>query len=161
MNRDFICGACGLALAVGYYAMASRIQTSLLADDVGPDGLPKAYGLILGFLSLLLMARAGLRPVFAGLTPSKASGDLFAMRRAIGMGVIGVIYIVAVPFLGYPLCIASVIGAAAAYQGGAIGWRLALIALAGAIFLWLIFVMLLHIGQPAGIWPDLWEARRA
>lgn len=159
MNRDFICGACGLALAAVYYLLATHIQTSLLSDDVGPDGLPKAYGLILAFLSVLLMARAGLKPVFSGLTPSKAGSDLFAMRRAVGMGLIGVAYVVALPWLGYVLCIAGVIAVAAAYQGGAIGWRLAATSIAGAIFLWLIFVMLLHIGQPAGIWPDLWEAR--
>lgn len=160
MNRDLVCGFLGLLLAAGYYAMAARIQTSQLADDVGPDGLPKAYAYMLGGFSLLLMLRAGLRPALAGLTPTNGPRDLMALKRAIGMGVIGVGYVVLVPWLGYPLAIAAVIGAASAYQGGTINLRLMLIAAGGALALWFVFVFLLHIGQPAGIWPDVIERLR-
>ena len=160
MNRDFICGVCGLLIAVAYYAMASRIQVSMLADDVGPDGLPKAYAFILAGLSLLLMVRAGLRPAFGGLARSEAQSDLFALRRAAGMLLIGVAYVALVPWLGYPLCIAAVIAAAAAYQGGVISPSFAAIAIGGAIALWLVFVVVLNIAQPAGVWPDILESLR-
>jgi hypothetical protein len=60
-----------------------------------------------------------------------------------------------VPWLGYPLAIALVIGAGSLYGGGQISLRLAIIAALGALGLWFVFVFLLHIGQPAGIWPDV------
>ena len=69
---------------------------------------------------------------------------------------IGVAYVALVPWLGYPLAIAlrhrrrDLL-----YGGGQISARLAMIAALGAFGLWFVFVFLLHIGQPAGIWPDV------
>jgi putative tricarboxylic transport membrane protein len=159
MNRDFAAGLIGLAIAVAYYAMASNIQNSQLADEVGPAGLPKIYAVMLGGFSALLMARALLRPAPAGKTRDIGE-EVFALRRALGVLAIGVAYVVLVPWLGYPLAIALVIGAASLYGGGQISLRLAGIAVLGAFGLWFVFVFLLHIGQPAGIWPDLIEGLR-
>lgn len=155
MNRDFVAGLLGLILAVAYYAMASQIQNSQLADDVGPAGLPKIYGLCLAGFSILLMARAWLRPAAAGGKTRPVAEEVFALRRGLGTLAIGVAYVALVPWLGYPLAIALVIGAASLYGGGQISARLAAIAALGALGLWFVFVFLLHIGQPAGIWPDI------
>ena len=126
-----------------------------MSDEVGPAGLPKIYGLLLGGFSALLMVRAlVLRPAMAG-TSRPAAEEWFALRRALGVLVIGVAYVALVPWLGYPLAIALVIGAGSLYGGGQISLRLAIIAALGALGLWFVFVFLLHIGQPAGIWPDV------
>jgi hypothetical protein len=155
MNRDFTAGLLGLTFAIAYYAMATHIQASQLADEVGPAGLPKIYGVLLGGFSALLMARALiLRPVVVG-KPRAPGEEWFALRRALGVLAIGIGYVALVPWLGYPLAIALVIGAASLYGGGQISLRLALIAGLGALGLWFVFVFLLHIGQPAGIWPDV------
>ena len=155
MNRDFTAGLIGLILAIAYYAMATQIQNSQLADEVGPAGLPKIYAVLLGGFSALLMMRALLRPVVAGGKTRAAGEELFALRRALGVLAIGVAYVVLVPWLGYPLAIALVIAAASLYGGGRISLRLAAVAALGALGLWFVFVFLLHIGQPAGIWPDV------
>ena len=42
------------------------------------------------------------------------------------------------------------------YQGGQITRHVLLVGTAGAVLLWLVFVMLLRIPQPAGIWATLW-----
>ena len=155
MNRDFTAGLIGLTFAIAYYAMSTHIQASQLSDEVGPAGLPKIYGLLLGGFSALLMVRAlVLRPAMAG-TSRPAAEEWFALRRALGVLVIGVAYVARVPWLGYPLAIALVIGAGSLYGGGQISLRLAIIAALGALGLWFVFVFLLHIGQPAGIWPDV------
>ncbi len=160
MNRDFIAGFLGLLLAMGYYAMAMNIQNSQLADDVGPGGLPKIYGLLLAGFSLLLMLRARFRPEPVDSKQRAVAEEIFAAKRGLGILLIGVSYILAVPYLGYPLAIAVVIAVAALYNGGTLSLRMAGIAVLGAFGLWFVFVFLLHIGQPAGIWPDLIEGLR-
>jgi putative tricarboxylic transport membrane protein len=160
MNRDFAAGLLGVTLAIVYYAMATGIQNSQLADEVGPAGLPKIYAVFLGGFSALLMVRALLRPAAVGGKTRPVGEELFALRRALGILAIGVAYVVLVPWLGYPLAIALVIAVASLYGGGQISLRLAAIAALGALGLWFVFVFLLHIGQPAGIWPDLIEGMR-
>ncbi len=157
MNRHFVAGFLGLLLAMGYYAMAANIQNSQLADEVGPGGLPKIYGILLACFSILLMVRARTSSAKAGGKIRAASEEFFAAKRGLGILVIGIGYILLVPFLGYPLSIAAVIATASLYNGGHISLRLAAIAALGAFGLWFVFVFLLHIGQPAGIWPDLIE----
>ena len=160
MNRDFLTGLIGLALAIGYYVVASNIAAGQLADEVGPDGLPRIYAWMLGVLSLILSVRALLQRTAAAMTAGDVS-EVHAAWRALGIVLIAGAYVVAVPVLGYPLTLAVVIGVAALYQGGRLSWPLALISVFGAAALWFVFVYLLHIAQPEGIWPDLIERMRA
>ena len=55
MNRDIVCGCGTFVFAVAYYLTAAAIPESMLADAVGPQGLPEAYGIALAILSLLLV----------------------------------------------------------------------------------------------------------
>jgi FtsH-binding integral membrane protein len=160
MNRDFVAGFIGLLIAMSYYAMALNIQNSQLADDVGPGGLPKIYGMLLAGFSIVLMLRARFRPEPVDAKQRPVTEEIFAAKRGLGILLIGVAYILAVPYLGYPLAIAVVIAVAALYNGGSLSLRMAGIAVLGAFGLWFVFVFLLHIGQPAGIWPDLIEGLR-
>ena len=154
MNRDFVCGLLSLALAGVYYALASDIQSSQLADDVGADGLPKIYAYALGALgAVLTLSNLPLRATLddsAKATTSSAQ-DLVQLRRALGILAIGVGYVLLAPVIGYVPAIALVIIGTAVYQGGALDWRLALIGVLGAGFLWLVFVALLHIKLPSGV----------
>ena len=160
MNRDFVAGLLGLLIALGYYALANNIQNSQLADDVGPGGLPKIYAVLLAGFSVLMMLRAYLRPAPIDAKQRPLAEEIFAAKRGLGILAIGIGYIIAVPYLGYPVAIAIVIAIAALYNGGALSLRTAGVAALGALGLWFVFVFLLHIGQPSGIWPDLIEGLR-
>lgn len=181
--RDLVCGALTLALALAYYAGAATIPQSMLADAVGPDGLPKSYAVVLGALSLMLIARALLvrqaepasTPV---LTPAQAEAreaatadvlraagppgepkrqgtPAYQARRAAGLFAVGVVYLLALPWLGYALCIAALIATTALYQGLRPSLRLGVVAVLGAAFFYLMFVRVLAIPEPAGFWPSL------
>ena len=76
--------------------------------------------------------------------------------RVVGMLGIGVGYIVVVPWLGYVPSLAGLIVATTYCQGGAANRRGAVVAVSGAVFFWLLFVVLLRIPQPQGFWPSLW-----
>ena len=49
----------------------------------------------------------------------------------------------------------GLIAATTYYQGGGLNGRVALVALSGALFFWVLFVAVLGIPHPPGIWPAL------
>jgi hypothetical protein len=71
------------------------------------------------------------------------------------MLVIGILYLAVVPWLGYVLSLAGLIAATTYYQGGGVNARVALVSLSGAIVFWVLFVAVLGIPHPPGIWPSL------
>jgi putative tricarboxylic transport membrane protein len=153
MNKDLAFGTLTLALSAGYYWMAAGILESQLADAIGPQGLPRTYAVLLAVLSLILIARSLVRGT--GLRTSKETRSPYAIGRVAGMLAIGIVYIVVVPWLGYLLSLAGLIFATTYYQGGSINRQVALVALSGAVFCWLLFVLLMRIPQPPGLWPSL------
>ena len=165
MNRDLAFGGTTLALSAGYYWMAAAIPRSALADAVGPQGLPRAYAMLLGLLSLVLIVNALRRPTRAlpasdARVPGSRSRPsdrrpASPRRRVAGMLAIGVVYILVAPWLGYLLSIAAVIAATVYYQGGTIDRQAGVVALGGGIVLWLLFVVLMRVAQPSGWWPPL------
>jgi putative tricarboxylic transport membrane protein len=163
MQRDLAFGGATLALAVGYYAVAATIPHSGLADAIGPAGLPNAYAFLLAGLSLILIARSlgirdsglGTRKIGTARRPTLASRIPSPGARAIGMLMIGVVYVWVVTWLGYVLSLAGLIAATSYYQGGPLTRQVAIVAVSGAVFFWLLFVLLLRIPQPAGLWPGL------
>lgn len=157
-TRDLAFGGASLALAAGYYVMATAIPESVLADAIGPQGLPKTYAVLLGVLSLVLIVKS-LRSGARVLTDPDARAVIPDPRsrvwRVAGMLAIGVIYVAVVPWLGYVLSLTGLIVATTYYQGGGFDRRVAIVALSGALFFWLLFVVLLGIPHPAGFWPAL------
>jgi hypothetical protein len=147
VNRDLVFGAACLAVAAGYYLMASAIPESALSDSVGAQGLPKTYAVVLGALSLVLIARSARQQ-----SSVKAPASL---ARVAGMLLIGILYLAVVPWLGYILSLAGLIAATTDYQGGGLSPRVALVSLSGAVFFWVLFVAVLGIPHPPGIWPSL------
>jgi len=161
--RDLIFGIATLVVAVLYYGFAATIPPSELADPVGPQGLPKTYAVLLAALSLLLIARSVRRPV-SNPEPSNPEPPNPESRipnpgsplpRVTGMLLIGIAYILVLPWLGYFLSIAALITVTIYFQGGSINLRSILVALSGAALFWLLFIWLLRIQYPAGIWPSV------
>lgn len=159
MDRDFAFASSMLAIAIPYYLIADGIPISLLSDAVGPGGLPKIYAVILAGLSLLLMVQSLVRQRRAA---ARALWEANAVRierrqlyRAGGMLAIGLLYVLVVPYLGYIPTIAALIAATTYYQGGSLTRQVGIVAVIGAIFFWILFVLILRIPQPAGLWPQL------
>ena len=151
MSADLGFGFVALATAATYYALARGIPGSLLDDVVGSRGLPRVYAVALAGLALVQIARA----VVAGRrgpTPSTASASGAFNRRTVGTLALGAAYGVLLPWLGYAVSIGVLLAATAAYQGAGLNRRVVLVAAGGAAILWVLFVWLLGIPQPAGIW---------
>jgi putative tricarboxylic transport membrane protein len=154
MSLDLAFGLAMLALAGGYYTTAAAIPPSFLDDVVGPAGLPKAYSFVLAGLAAVQVVRALVtmrrQPPGAAGPARRALGD---SRIAVTLG-IGITYGVVLPWLGYPASIALLLVATAGYMAGGINRRVVAVAVAGGAVFWLLFVWLLGIPQPEGIWTS-------
>jgi len=137
VSRDLTCAALGLVVSVAYYVAAAALPESLLADDVGADGLPRALAVLLAILSLVIGARA----LFAGA--GEAGTSLRQHLRALGVAVIAVAYLAVVPFLGFAASIALLLLASMVYYGAPRRPTTVLQAAAGAAVLWVVFAQLL------------------
>jgi putative tricarboxylic transport membrane protein len=153
--RDLACSAALLWVAASYYLAATDISRSALGDELGARGLPTAYAALLAALAVLLLAKASLgllrrRTARAADAPEHGQPRVGrTLRRAAGVLGIGVAYVLAVPFIGYPIAIAAVISAMAVYQGERRTVRIALVAILGAVGFWTFFELLLGIPMPA------------
>jgi hypothetical protein len=145
VRRDLVCAAAGLVLAGAYYAAADAIPTSLLADAVGAAGIPKLLAAALALLSLLL----GARSLLAGASAETAGGPHL---RALGVAGLGFVYVMAAPYLGYPLALALLVAAATLYYGARPRPGVFLYAIGCAALLWLVFAKLLGVAMPPGLW---------
>jgi hypothetical protein len=152
MNRDAVFGTVTLAVAAIYYLLAVTIPRSDLADPIGPQGLPRMYALALAALSMLLIARSLRRP---NREPRHAEPASHRLGRVAGMLLIGVAYILVVPYLGYLLSVALLIATTIYFQGGTINSRSLLVSMTVAALFWVLFVWLLRIQYPASLWPSV------
>lgn len=155
MRKDLIGSIALLGVAAAYYAASTTIFSSALADEVGADGIPVLLAALLAVIALALGVQAFVR-VPAPAKPAGAEGESkdeaeAPVLRALGLLGFGVLYILVVQILGYFPTIALLIGAVALYEGMRLSWRLVAVALGGAAFFWLLFVMVLGIRQPAGL----------
>ncbi len=143
-----------LVLAAAYYAAASAIPQSLLADEVGADGVPKLLAIALAILGALQLVRAlRLRSAAGGGDEEIAGARRHA--RAVGMLAIGIVYVLVTPYLGYPLALAGLILAVGVYAGIRPSLYLTSIAVAGGGLFWIMFVKLLGVAMPVGGWARL------
>ena len=154
MNRDVVLGCAGLAAAAAYWRAADALQVSLLADEVGADGVPKALAVGLGALSLLLLVRAlAPRPAVAGAEVSRGAAPHLWAAGVVGLATL---YALAAPWLGYVLALGLLIAATAILFGMRPHPRLGFVAAGGALFFWVLFAKFLGVAMPAGLWPGLW-----
>ena len=151
MNRDVAAGLGLLAFAGLYFAATLGIQESSLSDEVGADGVPL---LLVGILAVLA-ALLALRGWFAsrGRPTPKAevveSGAPFG--RVLGFLGVAALYGPVAYLLGYlPGLVALIVGVAL-YEGARPTWNLAAVAVGGAAFFYVVFVRLLGVAQPPGL----------
>ena len=157
-----------MVVAVVFWVGADAIPTSPLEGQVGAAGFPKLLAISLGGLALIRIAQTLLTARRAGGRSSPAAGaavvddgrssEYAAWRqhgRAVGMLGIGIGYILLLPILGYVLSVALLIAAVALYNRRRPSLGLAAIAIIGAGLLYVVFVRLLQIPLPAGIWSEL------
>ena len=140
MRRDLACAALGLALAGAYWAAANALPESLLSDAVGADGVPKAFAVLLAVFSALV----GIR----GVSKKADLEDSPNHLRALGIAVLGFLYVAAASFIGYLVSITLLAGGAALYYGAPRRFGVALFALGTAALLWALFAGLLGIPLP-------------
>jgi len=150
--KDVALGTAMLAVGVAYYWLTTQVQQSALDDTVGPVGLPRFYALLLVGLSAILIVQAA---SVRFRQNRSSSGEPRQSWRFLGMLLIGVLYVVVVPWLGYLLSIGLLIGPTAWYQGGSIDRRGILVAASGAVLLWVLFVAFLRVPQPLGAWTSI------
>jgi putative tricarboxylic transport membrane protein len=162
LKRDMIAAVALLVLASAYFIGAQRIPgSSLIGKGIGAGAVPTALAVALGSFALILMLRSvlGLRRLArAGLPPAPRRPFAESMRphvRALGMLVIGAGFISLLGVLGYGVSIALLLAATAWYNGQKKLKSLLLFAVGAAIAYDLLFVQLLGIALPPGIWPSL------
>jgi hypothetical protein len=149
-----------LALAGLYWLGADQIKVSRLEGIVGAQAVPKSLAIALAILAALLIAQNLWRFRGAAAAPATRepdSGRTDGHLRAAGMLLIGMAYLAVVGTIGYLPAIALLVLAAARYMGRPWSGELILVAAGLALFYYLIFVRLLGIPLPPGIWPGVWR----
>lgn len=153
MSKDLTSGVVLLAIAGTYYTWSTQIADSTLSDEVGAGGLPQVLSVILAILAVILIARALLvaRLRTAAAAGSDDEDDNARLPRAIGFLLFGAAYIFLLPFVGYIIATALMIGAVALYEGAPRTWVVVAAAIGGGVFYWAVFVKLLGVHQPMGL----------
>ena len=158
MTRDTGVALGLLVLAGLYWLGADQIKVSRLEGIVGAQAVPKGLAVSLAVLSVLLIAQELLRPrPAAGPTAEAEAGESRANLRAAGMLLIGMGYLVVVGTVGYMPAVVGLVLATARFIGRPWSAELVLVAVGGALLYYLLFVRLLGIPLPPGIWPGLWR----
>jgi cell division protein FtsW (lipid II flippase) len=137
LRRDLVLAALGLALAAAYGIAADALPVSLLADETGAGGVPKALALLLALLSLAI--------AFSREGKSERTQNHF---KALGIAALGFAYVAIAPLAGYFISITLLAGGAALYYGARRPAGVALFALSSAAVLWAAFGALLGIPLP-------------
>lgn len=158
--KDFAGGVAVLVIAGLYYWAIGDIAESSLSDEVGASGLPRILAFVLAGFGLILTARAIMAGAFspapepaarAPAAPTDDDDETSTLPRALGFLAFGAAYVVLVPIIGYLPAIALLIGAVALYEGAPRNWKTLVIALGGALLYWGIFVKILGVHQPSGL----------
>lgn len=154
MKNSLAVGLLALAVAGIYYYATLDIPRSLLSDNVGADGLPKAYAAALALLGVVSLAQwfaARASASASALDPDAA--PVLQHVRALGLLLLGVVYLVLVAGLGYALSIFLFIAAVALYCGAKRDVKLLLTSAGGGLVFWLVFVKAFDLPLPTGsVW---------
>jgi putative tricarboxylic transport membrane protein len=151
LQRDLTSAVTLFVVAAAYYALARELDSTALADEVGPSGLPLIYAAVLAVLAALLgldalVARARTK---AAPAASDEPSPGRRLRRAAGVLAIGVGYLAVMPLIGYPFAVALAIAATALHEGERPSVRFVLVAGAGAAALYVLFDFVLGVEMPA------------
>jgi hypothetical protein len=148
MKKELAGSAILVVVAALYYAASTQIPSSTLEDQIGARALPAALALLLAIVGLAI----GLRGLLSA--PALAGGEKdpeAPWPRALGMLVIGAMYIPVASIFGYWPALFLLLIAVPFYEGLKPSWRSLLVALGGATFFWLLFSYVLGVQQPEGM----------
>jgi putative tricarboxylic transport membrane protein len=154
-KTDFFLGLAAIAFAIIYISMAGNIQNSLLSDEVGASGFPRAVGWLmmgLGALLSLRSLRRGAAVPATGEDDEPEQGMRAHLMAACLLAMLAV-FVFAVPWIGYVAATALLLLGVAAYGGATRTRYLPVTALLGALGLWFLFDFTLSIPLPLG---SLW-----
>ena len=151
-SRDFVGGIAAVFIGSLYLLFTLNLRTSSLSDSVGPAGFPKVLGILMVLLGFILC----LQSIYHYFRSDKAKkfewkGQGKVILRAFGLLCLGVGYLLLVKTLGYAISIALLLFLVTMYQGAPVSWRVAAIAGSGAVVLWAVFVLLLGVSMPSGV----------
>ena len=160
LTRDFVGGVASIAIGAVYLFFAYQLRTSALDASMGPGGLPRVYGWLLVGLGAVLTIQAlfARRLATAGQAPEeKGEWDRQGRKIAFAAGLlaIGIGYIFLVETLGYLISVAVLLLVTALYLGAGNKGRVLAVAVLGAIFLWVMFVIVLGVRMPSGLLASL------
>ncbi|MGK0297909.1 MAG: putative tricarboxylic transport membrane protein [Gammaproteobacteria bacterium] len=152
LSRDFVGGLVAVVAGGIYLFFSLQLRTSALADTIGPAGLPKVLGVLMISLGVILCIQS-LFTYFKSGKPeiSEWQGQGRRIARAFGLLSLGIGYLLLVKSLGYAISIGILLALVALYQGATANWRVVVISTGGAATLWAIFVLLLDVPMPSGI----------
>ncbi len=83
------------------------------------------------------------------------AGQRRAWLRGIGVVALTVAFIAVFPFVGYPIAVAALIFAMAVYFGMPLTWRIPVVAVGGALAMWVLFGVLFGVRLPMGLLAPL------
>ena len=147
MNREMAGGAALLALAILYLIGASNIPHSTLSDEVGARGIPYLLGVLLALVASGIIAKAAFASAPA---QSSEEEDNASFSRVVGLLGCAALFIGVSWLAGYIVASAVTLFAVMVYEGGRPSLRTVAIAICGALFFWLTFVLFLGVQQPVG-----------
>jgi putative tricarboxylic transport membrane protein len=167
--RDVWIGISTMVFAGLYWNAADGIAISPLDGVINAGALPKALAYAMMLFSLLLILRALITEMMylraarravgpPADRPEEEGSKAFSVSqhlKAFGVLVIGVAYLLALPWLGYIVSATLLITVMSIYIGARASAYTLGVAVAVALTFYLLFVQLLDIPLPAGIWPDL------
>ncbi len=154
INRDMVGGISAVLIGILYLYFATQIRASALDDSFGPGGMPRAYGILMVLLGLIITVGGlikAIREKSSTSTRKEWAGQGNRVLWAAGLLAIGVVYLLIVPVAGYAIAIGLLLAATGIYQGSGLTWKIGLVALGGAAALWAIFVLLLGVSMPPGV----------
>jgi putative tricarboxylic transport membrane protein len=150
MRKDLVASIGLLVIAAVYYAATLTIQQSTLEDEIGPTGLPTVLAALLAFIAVVIGARAFMTAPAAPVPDSDKDPEA-PWPRAVGILLIGWLYLPVASIVGYPLALVTMLVAVALYEGMKPSVRMFVVAIGGAAFFWLLFEVVLGVRQPEGI----------
>ncbi|KEQ04209.1 tripartite tricarboxylate transporter TctB family protein [Pseudorhizobium pelagicum] len=162
LTRDFVGGVASIAIGAVYLIFSYQLRTSALDDSMGPGGLPRVYGWLLVGLGAILTTQGIVSRRLAVAGGEKGTGEKGEwdgqgrkLLFAAGLLAIGVGYIFVVETLGYLLSVAVLLLVTALYLGAGNKARVLAVATLGAVFLWVMFVIVLGVRMPSGLLASL------
>lgn len=157
MRRDWIAGIILEAVAIVYFIYADKIPRSQLSDGIGAAAFPKILAIILAILSAILILTGVFKKAPVSHEEAKviAKKDKHAFFRAGGTVLIGIVYLIIISFVGYPIAVAVLITSMLLYTGEKLSWKVGITAVIGGGAFWVLFGIIFDIPVPLGLWASI------